>query len=766
MRRVDAFGVALILAALVSAACGDSAEQEPPGFNAGGSSGAGGGGSAGTGGGGPGLCPVSIRYKAAPGASVQHVSVAGDWNQFDHTRDPLIGPDSAGQFSVTLHLSPGMHAYKLVLDQANWQLDPAQGYRRFVDGTENSGLPVPDCARPQLSVQSASASRSSSGGAFVANVRITPALSGAGVSLTQTELVRRHGADTTPVPASALSLAGDVLSINLSALQDGKHTLRLSVADADGERSPELLLPFWVEADAFEWSDALIYMAVTDRFEDADPANNAPRNSAVSDPRGDWSGGDLAGIRRRIADGTLDQLGVRALWLTPFQTNPPGEYPAADGVHQVTGYHGYWPVQPREVDPRLGGAAALHGLVQEAHAHGIRVLMDFVLNHVHQAHPYVAQHPDWFRTGCVCGGPGCDWTERRLDCLFTDYLPDVNWTVNAAADQMVDDAVWWLTEFDLDGIRVDAVKHVEDAAIANLSTRVRETFETAGARYFLMGETAMGWSDCGVDCNRSQYDTISSYIGPHGLDGQFDFVLYHAVPYRVFAYDDSGMIHADYWTQQSLVQYPPGSIMTPFIGSHDSSRFVTLATYRGQPGYERGVASNQWDALPGPPPDSEPYARHRLAMAWLLTQPGAPLLYYGDEYGEFGGADPGNRAMWKSSGHSAEQQATLDFTRSLGQARKDLEPLRRGGYRSLHATENFLAFAREHAGQSVIVALSRSQNPSQTRINLPPSLGVTRLRDRLSNQELTAQAGEVVIDLPAFGAGIFVPVVEVSGSRP
>ena len=750
--------------ALLGAGCGESAPQEPPGFSSGGAAGfgaaggaAGSGASAGAGGSGSQLCPVSIRYKPAAGASVSQVAVAGDWNQFDSGRDVLTGPDSAGQFSIALALTPGMHAYKLVLDGSNWTLDPAQGYRRFVDGTENSGLPVADCTRPQLSVERAVTSRSGAGASFVADVRITQAVSGAASALTGVQLAQRFGASTTQVPASALSLTGDLLTISLGDLRDGKHTLTLSVTDAAGARSPDLVLPFWVEARAFEWRDALIYMAVTDRFQDGDSSNDPPPNSAVTDPRGDWSGGDLRGVRQRIADGTLDQLGIRALWLTPFQTNPPGEYPAADGVHQVTGYHGYWPVQPREVDPRLGGAAALHALVQEAHAHGIRVLMDFVLNHVHQSHPYVSQHPDWFRTGCVCGGPGCDWTERRLDCLFTDYLPDVNWTVNAASDQLVDDAVWWLKEFDLDGIRVDAVKHVEDAAIANLSTRVRETFETAGARYFLMGETAMGWSDCGLECNQAQYDTISSYIGPHGLDGQFDFVLYHAVPYRVFAYDDNGMSHADYWTQQSLVQYPPGSIMTPFIGSHDSSRFVTLATYRGQPGFDRGVASHQWSDLPGPPTDGEPYARHRLALAWLLTQPGAPLLYYGDEYGEFGGADPGNRAMWKSGGLTAEQQTTLSFTRALGQARQGLAPLRRGSYRSLYATEDFLAFAREYNGQAVIVALSRSQDPTQTRVSLPQSLGLadgTTLRDQLSSQVTTAQGGQIDIDLGPYGAAI------------
>ena len=114
-------------------------------------------------------------------------------------------------------------------------------------------------------------------------------------------------------------------------------------------------------------------------------------------------GGDLRGVEGAIRDGYFDALSVRALWLTPWQTQPAGAFPDASGTRSVMGYHGYWPVKAREVDPRLGGAPALRALVAAAHAKGIRVLMDTVLNHVHQGHEYFTAHRDWFRTGCVCG---------------------------------------------------------------------------------------------------------------------------------------------------------------------------------------------------------------------------------------------------------------------------------------------------------------------------------------------------------------------------
>jgi glycosidase len=745
----------LTLASLaLSSACSDDAE--PPGTAGfGGGSGNGGtGGSGGSGGTIASSCSVSFRFKPEAGTTASCVAIAGEWNAFDAEANMLTGPDGNGEFTGTLDLAPGNWGYKLVLDGQNWILDPNQGYREYVDGQENSALRVHDCGKPALSVTDSVLTTSG----YTATLAFQAAKSGAAID-TATATLRSAGTET---PISDVAVDGTNVTLALTGLSPGKYTANVSATDDEGQASEPLRLVFWIEPERFEWQDALIYMIVTDRYDDGDPSNDPGPTAGVQDPRGDWKGGDLEGVRQKIADGTLDQLGIRAIWLTPFQTNPTESYLASDGVHKVTGYHGYWPTKAREVDPRIGGEAALHALVKEAHAHGIRILMDYVVNHVHEAHEYFAQHPDWFRTGCVCGTSGCDWTAQRLECLFTPYLPDVNWTVPAVSEQFEADAVWWLDTFDLDGLRVDAVKHVEDAAIRNISTRVTEEFEAAGTRYFLMGETAMGWSDCGVDCNQDQYGTISNYIGPHALDGQFDFVLYHGVPYRVFAYDTQGMLHADFWAQQSLIEYPKDAIMTPFIGSHDSSRFVTLATYRGQPGWDQGVPGNQWDNVAVAPPDSEPYQRHALALSWLLGLPGAPLLYYGDEYGEWGGADPGNRAMWRGDGTlSADENSVLARTRKLGAARKELVALRRGNYRSLYATETFLAFSREtESGDVAVVALSRDPNPTTTEVVLPatfPLSNGTQLKDRLGGANVTITTGKLSIPLPGRGAAILAP---------
>ena len=782
--------LALTASALSPAGCSSDPPADPPGGTqstgnpsgssttsgpggAGGAGGeggaaAGGGGNGGSGAGGSFLCPTPFTYHSTGGE--QNLRVAGEWQGFDlPTAVVMAGPSPSGDYTASIDLPPGLHAYKLVSDlggQTQWVLDPVQGRRKYVGGIENSAVKVADCRLPSFKVDKSLPARPAPGaGTYDAELTFRDGIEASGPDAAGFEATLDAEGDQRALTAEELTIdpaTGDLI-LAIGGLTDGKYTVILRGKSQNGMVSEPLRLVFWIEAEAFSWQDALIYMAVTDRYRDGDPANNPP-TTPDADPRGDWQGGDFEGLRQSIAAGKLDALGVRAIWLTPFQTNPVNAYLASDGVHKVTGYHGYWPIKAREVDPRLGGEQALRALVKEAHAHGIRILQDFVMNHVHEDHEYVSTHPDWFRTGCVCGTNDCDWTAHALDCMFAIYMPDINHTVPEANAAFVGDAVAWLDDYNLDGLRVDAVKHVEEVATRNLAAEVREAFEPAGTRYFLMGETAMGWNDCSDPCNDENYNTISRYIGPYGLDGQFDFVLYHGVSYRTFAYGDKGMLHAAYWVNHGLSKWPAGAVMTPYIGSHDTPRFGSLADYRGQDAaHDRGIPGNQWNNIAVAPTDGESQARARVAMAWLLGLPGAPLLYYGDEYGQWGGADPNNRVMWRDEGSlNAGEATTLAWVQKLGAARQAIAPLRRGAYVPLAATEDTLVFARLTApGQAAIVGLTRAGSAQSIIVSAGSQLGLptpTVLHDAMGGPDVTVNVtGDVELTIPAQGAVVLAP---------
>ncbi|HEU0037212.1 MAG TPA: alpha-amylase family glycosyl hydrolase [Kofleriaceae bacterium] len=681
----------------------------------------------------------ATHFALRPVDAVEQVAVAGDWDW--NAPEPMADADGDGEFTLDKDLAPGIHAYKFVLTRpggaVDWILDPVNQYRAYDSGTENSGARVPDCTPPLAQVDG---NELTADGAIT---RIALWRGKDGAALGDVRVARRFEGAEFEVPTDALVRDGGLLTVTLAGLPAGKHTLEVDVSDVDGHAAERLLVPFWVETERFDWRDALIYMVMTDRFRNGDPANDPPRNPAAV-AEADYHGGDLRGVAQAIEDGTFDQLGVRALWLSPFVENTRRVHD--ENGHGVTGYHGYWPVKARAIDPRLGTEADLDALVTAAHRHGIRVLMDYVINHVHEDHEYFATHPEWFRTGCECGTPGCDWTEHRLDCSFHDYMPDVDWQRRDVSEQMLDDAQWWVERFDLDGLRVDAVKHVEDLAIFNLSTRIHDRFETGGTEYFLLGETAMGWGGDNIADSYYDYQTISRYIGDRALSGQFDFVLYHATTTRVWADETRGMLHLDYWTRASLEQYPTTAVMTPFVGSHDATRLISMATY----GSGAPLVHHKWadQGLPDAPTTDEPYDKVALALAWTLTIPGAPLLYYGDEYGEHGGDDPDNRHMWVAPAQRTARQTHLfDRVSRVGQLRQQLAPLRRGSYQPLTVTEDVLSFARNLGNDSVIVVINHAAQSRSAQIAAPFPDGTYTDRMDPAGRTVTLAGGQLSIEM-------------------
>ncbi len=676
-------------------------------------------------------CEVAFTHRARSTAST--VYVIGEWNQFDRQKHALKDPMTTNTWSGTFKVPPGRWAYAFLENGAEVMDEGGPGVR-YIEGRPWSALRVADCTKPLLTPQASTLVNG--GGSF--SIELTAVNTDAvEVSLSSSN---------SSAAGSMLPVTDGAVTYSVTGLQPGKYTAKLTPTKA-GVKGETLLLPFWVETETFSFRDSPLYMLMTDRFRNGDTSNDRPGTATAR-----FEGGDLQGVEAAIREGYFDALSVKAIWLSPWQTQPTRVFP--DGSNTVSGYHGYWPVKAREVDARFGGDAALRSLVKEAHRHGIRIVMDAVLNHVHEDHEYFADaaKKSWFRTGCLCGSsPECGWDNAAQTCLFRTYMPDINWTVNEASDQFVSDMVWWMEEFDLDGIRVDAVKHVEDAAIINLTNRVRERFETAGTDYYMFGETFTG-----------DAAAINHYIGKNKLDGQLNFPLFMQMPETVFARDDQGMQQVRSATQASLSNFA-GATMVDFVGNHDVARFITKADPAN-----RDRQGSQWSNLPGAPVGQGPYDRLYLAFAHLMTTPAVPLIYYGDEYGEFGGADPDNRHfMNKEATYFPEQRAQLDRMKKLLAARAKLRGLRRGPMVDLWCNSepwgsgsgNLYAYARTDADprQSAVVVLNLTLNTwTGVTVNFPSSLQWSSgtVREEISGRTLPFSSSTVTVDVPARGAVI------------
>lgn len=195
--------------------------------------------------------------------------------------------------------------------------------------------------------------------------------------------------------------------------------------------------------------------------------------------------------------------------------------------------------------------------------------------------------------------------------------------------------------------------------------------------------------------------------------------------------------------------------MSTYVGSHDTERLVSLADL----GSGSSLVHHKWasDGLPAMPTTDLPYERAAFALQWLMTVPGAQLLYYGDEYGEHGGADPDNRHMWvPPTSRTARQRAMYEKIARAGTLRQQLAPLRRGSYVALGSTDDVLAFARVTTNDAAIVVANRAGSSRTLTIsNAPIASGA--LVDKLdpNGRTVTATNGTLTITMPPRTVSVF-----------
>lgn len=523
-----------------------------------------------------------------------------------------------------------------------------------------------------------------------------------GVAMTQ-----QNGAWTATIPAN------DEQVIVYKFVVDGNW-----IADPDNARkSPDGYGAFnsvvRVDCDhcpssrtAMDWRDGIMYFVMLDRFYDGDTSNDAPVTGA--EQPGQYQGGDLAGLKMKIDQGYFDQLGINTIWITSPLDNTHLPEKGADG-HMYSGYHGYWPKDETLVDSHFGSLADLQAMVASAHAHGIQVLLDYVMNHVTTDSPVYAQNPGWFWPNdngaggnCVCG-QGCGFDTK---CWFDTFLPTFNMTNTDARNWSVSNAVMWAKQAGVDGFRLDAVKQVETVWFSDLRARVDA--EVAWDQpFYLVGET--------FDGNR---DLIKSYVNPNTLlNGQFDFPL-RAQVLSTILHRDGQMSDLQGFAASNDGYYGPGAVMSTFLDNHDVPRAMEHALDTPMFDPWDGGKSDAWTNQPQLPTTSSPFQRLAVAYAFLFTSPGIPMLYYGDEYGMPGAGDPDNRRFMQWSNYTSDQTWLHDQIAALAHARAQHPATRRGTRTTLGVSTDVWVYQMATSGDAVIVALNRGDG-AQPAVGLP-----------------------------------------------
>ena len=511
------------------------------------------------------------------------------------------------------------------------------------------------------------------------------------------------------------------------------------------------------------WNSATIYFLLTDRFANGDSANDRAlgraRDGAVLRS---FQGGDLPGVLGKIEEGYFDSLGVNAIRLTPFVEQIHGS--VDEGTGKTYGYHGYWTRDWTAVDPALGTRDDLRALVEAAHRHGIRVLMDAVINHTGPVTPQDPPWPDdWVRKG-----PNCTYRSyaTTVGCNLVATLPDIlterdapvelppalleKWRREGRLDReragldaffartgyprapryyVIKWLTDWVRELGFDGYRVDTAKHFEEAVSAELKREAERAFADwkqahpaqvlDSLPFYMMGEV-YGY---GVGPERA-YD-----FGDRSVD--------------FFAHGYDGLINFGFKAEAAG---PPDEVYTKYSAAlgEGALRGVAILNY---------ISSHD---------DGSPYDANRAdpmgAGTRLLLAPGGAQIYYGDELaralkvaGAEGDANLRSFMNWGDLERVGPTSDILRHWRKLGQFRRAHPAVGAGRHRTLQKSPFIFSRTLEtDAGvDRVLVAMDQGEGAKTI-----PVFGVfpegTELLDAYSGARGTVRDGRISLTT-AFG---------------
>ena len=435
----------------------------------------------------------------------------------------------------------------------------------------------------------------------------------------------------------------------------------------------------------------------------------------------DFFGGSLAGIRTKLP--YLRDLGVETIYLCPIFEGPEN--------------HRYGVGDYEKVDPMLGTKEEFSALCAEAHAMGMRIMLDGVFNHTAFVSKYFNGDGSYPNAG-ACQGPQSpyyDWfCFQHWPSQYTSWwgiysLPTTNKNSRAWLEYITGEngiIRSWLRA-GADGWRLDVADELPDRVVAAIHDAVRAEKPDA----VIIGEV---WED---GSNKIAYSVRRKHILGGHCDGLMNY------PFRTALVDyllGGGAEHFRNSMETLRENYPEFAWHSAMntLGTHDTMRILTLL---GEKSEQRGQ-SRDWRAHARLNDHDRAHGKARLALGAmvLFAFPGAPTVYYGDEAGMEGFEDPFNRRTFPW-GHEDQELVTL-FT-ALGAARKTRKALRRGDIEYVEAAGRVLAFTRSLDGETVLCAVNAGQEPQTVPL---PWEGAAV--DLLGGQNLEAEDGVLRLELP------------------
>ena len=552
-------------------------------------------------------------------------------------------------------------------------------------------------------------------------------------------------------PIEDVKVEGSTLSVAIPACAESfdRSVVRIFAASEAG-RFNDVLLPLERGAVVTDAKDIrrgdhqsqVLYSLMVDRFNNGTTANDWKINSPEVLDKVDYQGGDIVGITQKIEDGFFTDLGITTIWISPITQNPEDAW--GQNVNPDTkfsGYHGYWPIYNTKVDFRFGTDEELRTMLATAHNENMNVILDYVANHLHINSPVLKEHPDWTTDLYLPDGRKNigQWDgETRLTTWFDEHIPTLDTRREEVCDPMTDTALYWVRNFDFDGYRHDACKHIPLNYWRMLTHKMKSTMPERNL--WQIGETY------------GDVELIGSYVKSGMIDSQFDFNLYHNS--RDVIVDESRSMRTIASTvEESEAAYGSHHTMGNITGNHDKPRFISLA------GGDMSLwcpddKAEGWHREVGVGDMDKGHAGLQLLKAIITTVPGVPCIYQGDEFGVPGANDPDNRDMMRFDGYNDYQTREYAQTKALIAERRASMPLMYGDYRTLYVDDEAWVFLRHYMGEWALVGINVRGEAKSVDVELPAFAKCGNLEVAVATEGATAEClgeGRISVTVPAYG---------------
>lgn len=555
---------------------------------------------------------------------------------------------------------------------------------------------------------------------------------------------------TATVDLSALGLSStyaidpELMEVSISCLDTttaGNKTLPVTVKDIYGNvyrTSTNVTVTERNKKDGdFDWDEAVIYFAVTDRFFDGNTSNNdayGVKDYNTGDKGGSsYHGGDFAGLTQKLD--YLKDLGVNTIWITPIVENITSDQHDADTDTATYGYHGYWASNFTKLNKHLGTEEEFAALIDAAHSRGMKLMVDVVLNHAgYGTEKYfnnILEGADGKKIKMLRDSSNTVSGDDKQDALSD--LPDFVTEDAEVRNQLIKWQTDWMEKYKIDYYRVDTVKHVDSttwSAFKNSLTKVNPDFK-------MIGE----YSGAG-------YANTAGELGTGSMDALLDF------DFNDFAKDFVGGKIST--VENSLLKRNAAlnntATMGNFLNNHDDDTLQELLVKKS------GLSAE------------EAYNLMKVAATLQITAKGQPVIYYGDELGQAGANDWPYQTNRRDFDWT-ELEAQKTNSNSIYNHYKTMLSIRnaytdvfaRGSRTSILSSDEdgYDVIARSYGDTTLYVGMNINKKATEVTIPVSAEAG-SKMENLYDGNEYTVSADKTVtVSIPAAKDGGTVILTEV-----